>query len=669
MKQDEITKCDVVIPVYNAPEWVTLCVYSLFINTPKEYIGKIYLMNDNSNKLTSNCLNNLKLKYPDKIELYTNSKNLGFVKNVNRGINLTSGDYVLLLNTDCIISKNTIPKLISHIQEDPSIGLICPVSNNSANISLEMYEGFSYSQMDELLERKFKGKNFDACTVVGNCLMITKECLKKVGNLDESYGFGYGEETDYQFKASQKGFKSKVAIDTYVFHKSEASFGSNESLSIRKLKNRELFFLRWGDQYQKLLKKYIENDPIEYINNHISEEDKKIKLNTLFYLPFITQKAGGCHVIFDIVNRLVINGFKANILYNIMLDYKEIALFNPILRNDEKNFEIEKIITTIWVSVFEALSIIKRRKIPLINFVQGYENYFENGVNYASVELTYKLSDYSLTISEYLRERLKNLFNKDSKVIPNGVNYDLLSHKNERRIARNITFVLRGNSMKGDYILLDILRQLDNTYNNLCFTVVCMDNATEIPSIRNNSLIKIQGPLSRQEIAELFINGDIYVDASVNEGFGLMGLEAMTCGAVPVVSNSFGVNEYMIDGENGLIIKEINDSDKFVKAIRRIIDNPAFFSKLKSNSQENCKRFDIDSTTKKYIDFFSKAVEINTKKKLLDKNDLKLLKKRVSKPAKQKKTIIQKILHSVPEPLKKLAKKIINRLYRMYDHT
>ena len=40
-------------------------------------------MNDNSDKLTENCIENLKRKY-DKIEVYKNEENLGFIKNVNR---------------------------------------------------------------------------------------------------------------------------------------------------------------------------------------------------------------------------------------------------------------------------------------------------------------------------------------------------------------------------------------------------------------------------------------------------------------------------------------------------------------------------------------------------------------------------------------------------------
>ena len=57
-----MNKCDIIIPIYNAPEWVKLCVYALMQNTPKENLNKVYLLDDNSNKYTKNSLNNLKEK-------------------------------------------------------------------------------------------------------------------------------------------------------------------------------------------------------------------------------------------------------------------------------------------------------------------------------------------------------------------------------------------------------------------------------------------------------------------------------------------------------------------------------------------------------------------------------------------------------------------------------
>ena len=52
-------KCDIIIPVYKAPEWVKLCIYALFQNTKKGDINKVYLINDCDDEYTINCLHNL----------------------------------------------------------------------------------------------------------------------------------------------------------------------------------------------------------------------------------------------------------------------------------------------------------------------------------------------------------------------------------------------------------------------------------------------------------------------------------------------------------------------------------------------------------------------------------------------------------------------------------
>ena len=168
-----MVKCDVIIPVYNAPEYVEMCVFALYNNTDINTLGTVYLIDDKSNEITSNMLDNLQKKYKDKkLKVIHNEENLGFIKNVNKGFDLSKEKYVLLLNTDCFVANRTIEKLISHMENNKKIGLICPMCSNAANLTIEMFPGFSYMQMDKLLEKKFSGINYDACTVVGNCLMI-----------------------------------------------------------------------------------------------------------------------------------------------------------------------------------------------------------------------------------------------------------------------------------------------------------------------------------------------------------------------------------------------------------------------------------------------------------------------------------------------------------------
>lgn len=664
-------KCDVVIPVYNSPEWVKLCVYSVMVNTKKEDLNKIILIDDCSKEPTKILLNNLKEKYKGIIEVLTNEKNLGFIKSVNKGLKHSSADYVLLLNTDCMVTKNTISKLMNYMITDENIGLICPISSNAANLTLDMFEGFNFSQMNTLLEQKFEGLIFDACTIVGNCLMISKKCMNDVGYLDEAYGTGYGEETDYQFKCMEKGYSAKVAIDTYVFHKSEVSFGTSKEKQEKLKHNREIFFSRWGEQYNAELKKYEQNDPIKYIHANLTDDDKKIDCDMVIYLPDIVQNAGGVHVVVDMINYLSINGMNCNILYNNIVNYQEIMLFNPINYKNIKVMNAKYIVSTIYSSTFLAKKISDELNCPLVSFIQGYEGYFENGSVYGTVELSYKLADYHLVISEYLKKELHNTFGYNSKLIANGINYDLLARKNENKSARTITFVLRNNVMKGDWLLLDIIKKLGKTKKNVEFNIIYMNEYIEFPNLPSNVKInKYLGPLNRSQVNQILQATDIYVDASLSEGFGLMALEAMTCGAIPVISNSFGCQEYILNNKNGYVINDVNNSDKFVEIINNIITDDKLFKELNNNLTEYTRKFDYDDVAKEYIKFFEKLdlsnkknISLNEEEKtiynhmcnLYELNDVK----------RRKVYYIAKI---IPKSVKNRMKKFINFLYNMYQH-
>ena len=663
-----MSKCDVIIPVYKSPEWVKLCVYSVFKNTDLKLLNKVYLINDCDDELTINCLNNLKDKY-SKIEIIQNEKNLGFVKTANKGLKKSTADYVLLLNTDCILANNTIGKLISHIEKNKNIGLICPISSNAANLTLDMFDGFSFMQMDKLLEKKFLGQSFSACTVVGNCLMITRKCIEEVGLLDEAYGTGYGEETDYQFKAMEKGFEAKVAIDTYVFHKSEVSFGTSKEKQERLKKNRDLFFERWGSQYYALMEEYKANDPIKYILDNLTKEDRKINFEFLIYLIGLTQNAGGVHMTVDMVNYLVINHINCNILYNFSNGYDEILLFKPIQTDDISKYKFKYIVSTLYYSTFFCKSISKEFNVPLIYFAQGYEPYFEDGMDYGIAELSYKLSDKVLTISSYLKDRYKDVFNIGSEVIANGINYDLLHCKNKSTKVKRITISIRDNVLKGDFILIDLIKMITNKFKNLEINVIYSNEKMVFP-FNNNKTVKINkycGPLNRRQIASILQNSDVFIDASLTEGFGLMALEAMVAGNVAILANSGGVNEYAKDGKNVYLINDVNNAYSYLNALEELINDEKKYQSMKKNCEDTAKLFDYDNTVDKYIEFFSSHIDKSNYKLSKEEEELYyfvLDKKFKTTKNNTPKGIVYKICRMVPKGFRIKIKLFVEKIYR-----
>lgn len=596
-------KCDIIIPVYNAPDYTKMCVYTLFKNTEEKTINKVYLLNDNSNQATHDLLENLAKKYGDKIVLIHNKENLGFIKNVNQGMKLCESEYVLLLNTDCFIGKNTIEKLMSHMKQNKKIGLICPLCSNAANLTLPMFPGFNYMMMDKLLDKKFKGINFDACTVVGNCLMISKECIKKVGLFDEIYGMGYGDETDYQFKAMKKGFQAKVAIDCYVFHKAEMSFNTtNQTRNERLEKNRKIFFDRWGDDYYQLLAEYEKNDPIEYVKSNLTEKDKEIHYDFMFVMEGVGNGVGGASIIFNLVNYLSILGLNIGILNLRGGNYHGIMNFNVLTAEDIDKVHAKFLISTIFRSVFFTRKLTEKLDAQMIYFSQGYEFLFENGKFYGEVESSFKLADYVITISDYLKNQYQKMFGIDAIKIENGIDTDQLIGKRIPKERKQLTMVIRPEALKACCIMVDIVKHITLNFENLDINLIMNDDSYSL-GVNNNPTINIhqyKGPIPSTKMAEILKSTDILIDTSMSEGFGLVPLEAMASGAVPIVANAFGNLAYCKNEKNCIIINEINNTECYIQALKKLLDDEDLLKKYQKEAIKTAQNFDFDNVIEKY---------------------------------------------------------------------
>ena len=449
--------------------------------------------------------------------------------------------------------------------------------------------------------------------------MISQECISKVGYLDEIYGMGYGDETDYQFKSMEKGFEAKVAIDTYVFHKAEQSFNTTNKMRSERLeKNRKIFFDRWGDQYYKLLKEYEKNDPIKYINDHVTKEDKIPKLDFTFVLPQMGKGTGGVLVITQLVNYLSMLGKKVGMLNLYTGSYDEIMNFESITPNQVGQFESKYLIATIFDSVFITKKLAEKMNAKLIYFSQGYEFMFLDGTKYGKVEASFWLADYIITISDYLKNSYNKLFNVNPIKISNGIDYNILHReKKEQKDRKNIILNLRNETLKGGFILNDVVKRLTLELDNIDITII--NNAKDFDfGINNNKTVSIdivKGPIKKMEMYKLMEKADILVDSSLSEGFGLLPLEAMCIGTVPVVSNALGNMEYCVNGENAIIIEKVNDPDAYVTAIKELVNDSKKLEKLRKNGIETAANYDVENQMLEYYKVME-DIESNKIKKI-----------------------------------------------------
>lgn len=180
-----------------------------------------------------------KLKQIPNIHLILLDYNKGFSGGNNEGIKYAiknGANYILILNNDTIIEKNSISILYDEMIKHKDVGIIgprimyydVPDKINSIGGCINWYKGIAvlkdWNKVYEPHERKFDYTQF----LTGCCMLIKKDVFDNVGYLPEEY-FMYFEDVDYCINVKKNGYRIGVCYDSVIYHKESASSGGSES--------------------------------------------------------------------------------------------------------------------------------------------------------------------------------------------------------------------------------------------------------------------------------------------------------------------------------------------------------------------------------------------------------------------------------------------------------
>jgi GT2 family glycosyltransferase len=178
------------------------------------------------------------LKNQGRIELIRSHKNLGFTGGHNVGFNYSlknNADYVWILNNDTVVTKNSLCKLITDIEQDISIAAISPVIYHHESNSIQYLASIKDPQDKEFVYTKSIKEyqtwinNGNNIYLWGTALLIRSSALIDIGFFYNEL-FAYYEDTDFCNRIFAKNYRTSVCIDTKIFHKREL----DDNTSLRK---------------------------------------------------------------------------------------------------------------------------------------------------------------------------------------------------------------------------------------------------------------------------------------------------------------------------------------------------------------------------------------------------------------------------------------------------
>jgi GT2 family glycosyltransferase len=149
--------------------------------------------------------------------LIRNSKNLGFVRAINQGLQYSTAPYVVMLNNDTFVAHGWLEALRQPFLEDPTVGLVGPLTDDAG------WQGRYHRDHPDAKEWVMLPPGR---MLAFFCAMISRKCLETVGYQDEAfvpYG-GFGGDDHYCALAEAKGFRLALQRDVLVHHDRRSTF-------------------------------------------------------------------------------------------------------------------------------------------------------------------------------------------------------------------------------------------------------------------------------------------------------------------------------------------------------------------------------------------------------------------------------------------------------------
>jgi len=261
---DSIT-LDIIIPVYSNTFLTLKCIASV-LQTRAVRLFDLIIINDASPE--NNLRDYLKiLSECGLIKLVENKLNHGFVYSVNQGMRLNADRDVILLNSDTEVFGNWVDRLTAAAYKSNRIACVTPLSNNATICSYPavLHDNpysleISYERLDQMTASLNCDVLVDAPTGVGFCFYIKREAIDDVGFFDqETFGLGYGEENDWCQRAALKGWRSVIAVDTFVYHVGNVSFGGAKHHHLKRAIS--IMHKRYPN-YNNDVQSFIKEDPL-----------------------------------------------------------------------------------------------------------------------------------------------------------------------------------------------------------------------------------------------------------------------------------------------------------------------------------------------------------------------------------------------------------------------
>ncbi len=318
--------------------------------------------------------------------------------------------------------------------------------------------------------------------------------------------------------------------------------------------------------------------------------------------------SGGIAVVCQHANRLLKRGHDVILVSETPLSDmswfpgQDVPVFG--LKSYPENVDI--LVATSWSTTFRVAGLPAQSKCY---FVQSDETRFHprGSIWHHLTALTYCFDFHFLTEARWIQSWLLGNFNKQSQLVPNGLDENLffpcqpLEPKGSK--PRILLEGAIGLPYKGMEEAFQAVKSLDAE-------VWCVSShGKPKPGWRCDRFFE---HVPMHKMREVYSSCDILLKLSKVEGFFGPPMEMMACGGVSVVAEVTGYDEYIVDGQNALVVKP-GDVSAAADALRLLISDKKLYENLKKNGLKTAQEWRWEASIDSLEKFYEKIHSVKPK--------------------------------------------------------
>jgi glycosyltransferase involved in cell wall biosynthesis len=321
--------------------------------------------------------------------------------------------------------------------------------------------------------------------------------------------------------------------------------------------------------------------------SHFENEKQNSSKPKIGYVIPGTAISGGVAVICEHANRLLMRGYDVSLISEDNFD--KVAWFPnqrvavlPLSQIVKETYDI--LIATSWSTAYTTQQLNADRKFY---FVQSDESrfYSPRGLKSIWARKTYEMNFEFMTMARWIQNWLKQEFGKNSTYVPNGLNEQIIFPDKPIKNKRDkIRILLEGPiniPFKG-------MEEAFRAVAGLDCEVWCVSSfGAPKPGWKCDEFFE---KIPFGKMRHIYSSCDILLKMSRIESFSYPPLEMMACGGAVVVGKVTGIDEYIVDGYNALLVEQ-GDVQGAHEALKRLIENESLRNELITNGKKTAEKF------------------------------------------------------------------------------